>query len=84
MGMSRDSVAAVRMEFAHSILIVKPFFEGDSIVCNDLMSLLNQMHADTDRDVVEAVEQCDNELLQLRKKLKELEKGYNLTDKERT
>lgn len=54
--MSKDKVAAVRMEFAHSILIVKPFLDNDSAIGNELMSILTVMHSDIDRDVVEAVE----------------------------
>jgi len=47
------------------------------------MSLLSQMHSDIDRDVVEAVEQCDYELLQMRKKSKDAEKALNAEDAQR-
>ena len=62
-GMSSDKVAAVRMEFARSFLHVKPFLESDPSLANELMNLLDHMHSDIDRDVVEAVEICDYELL---------------------
>ena len=47
------------MEFASSLLTIKPFFDSDTILANDLISLLNKMHSDIDKDVVEAVETCD-------------------------
>jgi len=55
MSLSKDKVAAVRMEFAHSIVKLKPFLDYDSAINNEIMSLLNHMHSDIDRDVVEAV-----------------------------
>lgn len=57
--LSKDKVAGVRMEFASSLLTIKPFFDSDTILANDLISLLNKMHSDIDKDVVEAVETCD-------------------------
>jgi hypothetical protein len=54
MSLSKDKVAAVRMEFAHSVKI-KPFFDYDQTLSNELMSLLTAMHADPDPDVAEAV-----------------------------
>jgi hypothetical protein len=65
------------MEFAHSLLTLKPFLEFDAALGNELMSLLTSMHSDTDRDVVEAVETCDYELLQMRKRSKDTEKALN-------
>jgi len=61
--LSKDKVAAVRMEFANSLLLVKPWFDGDIPLTNEMMSTLTKMHSDTDRDVVEAVETCDFKLL---------------------
>ena len=40
MSLSRDKVATVRMEFAHSLLYIKPFFDGETLICNDLMTIL--------------------------------------------
>jgi hypothetical protein len=57
--LSKDKVAGVRMEFASSLYTVKPFFDGDAALGNEMISLLNSMHSDSDRDVVEAVETCD-------------------------
>ena len=81
--MSSDKVATVRMEFARSFLHVKPFLESDPSLANMLMNLLDQMHSDIDRDVVEAVEICDYELLQMRKKPKDTEKLLNAADASR-
>lgn len=55
MSMSKDKVAAVRMEFAHSVVKIKPYFDYDQSLSNQLMSLLTSMHSDPDPDVVEAV-----------------------------
>jgi hypothetical protein len=55
MSLSKDKVAAVRMEFAHSVVKIKPFFDYDQTLSNELMSLLTAMHADPDPDVAEAV-----------------------------
>lgn len=80
MALSKDNVATVRMEFAKSLLTIKPYFDGDPIVNNDLMSLLNLLSTDVDRDVMEAAEHCDCELLYMRKSIKELEKQYKAAD----
>jgi hypothetical protein len=68
---SQDKVPHVRMEFANAMLIIKPFFDHDMDLSLELMDTLNQLHNDTDRDVLEAVELTDFELLQNRKKNKE-------------
>lgn len=78
--MSKDKISTVRMEFAKSIVKLKPFLENDPILGNELMSLLSSMQSDADSEVVEAVEQCDYELLQQRKKNKELEKTFNAAE----
>ena len=53
--MSKDKVAAVRMEFAHSVVKIKPFLDYDLTLSGELMSLLTSMHSDPDPDVSEAV-----------------------------
>jgi hypothetical protein len=80
MGMATDKVAAVRMEFAHSLFQVKPFLESEQSLGNDLQSLLTSMTSDLDRDVVEAAEACDDKLLLMRKKTKDAEKALNAAD----
>lgn len=81
--LSKDKVAAVRMEFASSLITIKPCFDSDPVTVNDLMSILTNMHSDPDRDVVEAVEVCDYQLLQMKKRTREQEKALNAVDAQR-
>jgi hypothetical protein len=57
--MNKDKVATVRIEFANSLIVIKPQCDYDSALVNEILSILTQMHMDPDRDVVEAVENCD-------------------------
>ena len=59
------------MEFANAMLIIKPFFDKDIDLSLELMDILQVLNSDTDRDVLEAVEHTDYELLQSRKKMKD-------------
>ena len=59
------------MEFANAMLFIKPYFDHDMDLQLELLDILNQLHNDSDRDVLEAVELTDFELLQNRKKNKE-------------
>jgi hypothetical protein len=58
------------MEFANAMLIIKPYFDSDVDLSLELMDILNNLNNDMDRDVQEAVEHTDYELLQQRKKNK--------------
>ena len=58
------------MEFANEMLIIKPYFDQDVDLSLELMDILNNLNNDPDRDVQEAVEHTDYELLQQRKKNK--------------
>ena len=58
------------MEFANAMLIIKPYFDSDVDLSLELMDILNNLNNDPDRDVQEAVEHTDYELLQQRKKNK--------------
>ena len=69
---SQDKVPHVRMEFANAMLAIKPYFDQDMDLSLELMDTLNNLHNDQDRDVLEAVEHTDFELLQNRKKNKEV------------
>lgn len=60
---SQDKVPHVRMEFANAMLIIKPFFDKDIDLSLELMDILQVLNSDTDRDVLEAVEHTDYELL---------------------
>lgn len=71
------------MEFAHSVVEIKPYFDYDITLNLELMDILNSLKVDSDRDVIEAVEQCDYKLLQQKKKTKEEEKLMNKQDKEK-
>jgi hypothetical protein len=59
------------MEFANAMLSIKPYFDQDQDLSLELMDILNHLSNDADRDVLEAVEHTDFELLQNRKKNKE-------------
>lgn len=59
------------MEFANTMLFIKPFFDHEMDLSLELMDIINHLHNDSDRDVLEAVEHTDFELLQNRKKNKE-------------
>ena len=58
------------MEFANAMLYIKPYFDVDVDLSLELMDILNNLNNDTDRDVLEAVEHTDYELLSQRKKNK--------------
>lgn len=68
--LSQDKVPHVRMEFANALLIIKPYFDLDADLSLELMDILSYLSNDTDRDVLEAVEHTDYELLLARKKNK--------------
>lgn len=61
--MSLDKVPHVRMEFANAMLIIKPYFDVDVDLSLELMDILSSLNNDSDRDVLEAVEHTDFELL---------------------
>jgi hypothetical protein len=44
------------MEFANSIVYIKPYLDYDINLNLELMDILNKLKSDIDRDVVEAVE----------------------------
>lgn len=56
LALSKDRVATVRMEFAHSVITIKPYIDYDVNLNLELMDILNRLKMDSDRDVVEAVE----------------------------
>jgi hypothetical protein len=71
------------MEFANSVPYMKPFFDYDMSLNLELMDIINTLKQDSDRDVIESVEQCDYKLLQQKKRSKEEEKLNSLADQER-
>lgn len=52
------------MEFIHSLQFIKPYLDYDMNLNVDLMDILNELRQDRNRDVVEAVDQLDFNLLQ--------------------
>ena len=60
------------MEFANTLLFIKPFFDCYTELSLELMDILSDLNNDPDRDVLEAVEHTDYELLQNRKKNKSM------------
>jgi hypothetical protein len=67
---SKDKVSAVRREFASTMTVIKPYFDTEVDLSLELMDILTQMNNDPDKDVLEAVEHTDFDLLQKRKKNK--------------
>jgi hypothetical protein len=61
------------MEFVNSLLVIKPYFdldENEQELSLELVDLLNALTHDADRDVVEAAEHTDFELLNMKRRLK--------------
>ncbi len=72
--MCTDRVPQVRMEFARSLLHLKPYLEPSKNKSLLLSERIDKLKMDKDRDVADATESVDYELLLTRKKiLKELE-----------
>lgn len=67
---AQDRVPHIRMEFANALLVIKPYFDQDIDLSLELMDILSNLNNDPDRDVLEAAEHTDFELLQNRKKNK--------------
>ena len=84
MALASDRVPHVRMEFVNSLLVIKPYFdidESEQELSLELVDLLNALMHDQDRDVVEAAEHTDFELLNMKRRLKK-EKKTQVNDDE--
>jgi hypothetical protein len=68
---AEDKVSNVRREFVYVMLIIKPFFDKDSDLNLEMMDILTKLNMDPDKDVREAAEHVDFELLQNHKKNKD-------------
>ena len=71
MALASDKVPHVRMEFVNSLLVVKPYFDADPAsvdISEELVDLLMSLTKDIDRDVIEAAEHTDFELLSAKRK----------------
>ena len=58
-----DKVAAVRMEFANALLVIKPFFEADLDLQLEFHKALVALNDDPDPDVIEAKENTEIEMI---------------------
>jgi hypothetical protein len=74
---ANDKVSTVRRDFVSEMLSIKPYFDPNSSQSLEMMDILTTLVDDPDREVREAAEHTDFELLQNRKKNKE-----NLTNDE--
>lgn len=71
MTLAKDRVASVRREYVTAMLVIKPFFDSDADLNMNMLDVLTQMAEDENKEVREAVEYTDFELLQNRKKHKD-------------
>ena len=74
MALAHDKVPHVRMEFVNSLLVIKPYFDGDKTTQElslEMLDLLTTLTQDPDRDVIEAAEHTDFELLNSKRKAKQ-------------
>ena len=60
------------MDFAKSLTEIKPFLEPEKQVSIDLNIRINHMKDDPDKDVADAIENTDYQLLFTRKKMLQL------------
>ena len=74
MSLWNDKIATVRMEFVHSIVSLKPYLDYDKKINFEFIDILNSLRTDPDGDIIEAGEQCEYDLLQKNKKVKNDEK----------
>lgn len=72
MALANDKVPHVRMEFVNSLLVIKPYFDGDDKDLSlEMVDLLTALTQDSDRDVIEAAEHTDFELLNSKRRAKQ-------------
>ncbi len=74
LALSKDKVPSIRIEFAKSILLIKPFIDYDLDMSLHIMEIMNELKGDKDRDVSDAAENSDYKILHSKKKTKEEEK----------
>lgn len=63
MTLAKDRVASVRREYVTAMLVIKPFFDSDADLNMNMLDVLTQMAEDENKEVREAVEYTDFELL---------------------
>lgn len=57
------------MDFAKSLLVVKPFIDSKNEINTQLINCIEKLKKDPNKDVVEATENSDFELLKSRRKI---------------
>ncbi len=64
-----DKVANVRLEFAKSLLDIKPYLDSKSAINTELIESISLLKSDPNKEVAEATDHTDFELLKSRKKI---------------
>ena len=67
--LANDKVDAVRYEFALSLLDIKPYLDSKTEINTQLIQHISNLKNDSNREVSEATENIDFELLKSRKKV---------------
>ena len=74
--MSKDRVGQIRIEFAHSLVFIKPYLESDMNLKEQISDIITELRHDPNKEVIDAIESCEFRLLQSKKKMsKEEEKN---------
>lgn len=69
LAMAQDKVDAVRYEYAKSLLEIKPYIDGKTEINSVLIKSISELKNDKNREVAEATDNTDFELLKSRKKV---------------
>lgn len=70
--LAKDKVAQVRLEFAKSLLQLKPYLDQKPQINTELIESISKLKSDEKLEVAEATESADFELLKSRKKILQL------------
>jgi hypothetical protein len=67
--LSTDKLQSIRLDFAKSLLLVKPFIDLNPQILTQLHDCVTKLKKDSCTDVAETMEQTDFELFKCRKKV---------------
>lgn len=67
--LAQDKVANVRLEFAKSLIDIKPYLDSKTSINTELIESISKLKYDVNQEVVEATETADFDLLKSRKKI---------------
>lgn len=67
--MRKDKVPNVRLDFTKSLPAIKPYLDSKSQINTDLIESISILKQDSNKEVSEAAEDSDFELLKSRKKI---------------